>query len=758
MDDTQTTKHIIHPDRDVIIRLRNPNAPFAIMQDYEKLDVSNPETVDGFGGQEWTEPPPEGVEHEPAITDVDSSAQQQSTVSAGLPEVHLQVSSAHLTFVSRYFKAALCGPFQESQLGTDGLRYIDAEDWDVEALLIVIQTIHGQNRKIPRFLGLEVLAKVAVIVGYYQCYEAIDPFPEIWLQQIKSRLLLRGFNRDLKLLLFVSWTCGWTDEFTAATRIVVRIFEHQRNTAMSSSAVTHSMRAVGWNVHFTIGQEEDPGAFAGIYQAVGSNLVTFRDVCDELRLCFEFPNDAARGESGDDNNDPWASIAFALADHPDFPNSSPLCPSFVTEELLDQPVPSLAPFRPKEQNVLKYHLVCHSHCDLPSNSPLDTHLQARCAQHLPNPVRRRDPRYLPPNKAPSDPRLTMMPLRRKLKARSQSPPKRSASDSISPRKDDSDNVDDGGLDSMVAPTSMDIDVNEAKRVINDFRSSCLNRATCCAVSGEGEPWCPGPPIGPGVQACHIVPQQHYHLYPSIGGQHCDEDSPVEESSRRLQEAWQNTWSPRNGILLMKHLHEFFDARLFSIHPRTLRIRVFVPYNALTGFNGQKASVPATIDRKALRHHYEMCCIENMAAERPNLDVASPSISRMATSGTGTPFSAGTDLSVTPSSRGTQMEIAIGRTGDPSKRSRPNPFDQSQPRDASRHDDLLEETEAAPWKGERGRKRKRSEDCQVKNETSAQYDWFQKDMPEGYITAWNNREFLADVNWELQKFKSRQLAS
>ena len=29
------------------------------------------------------------------------------------------------------------------------------------------------------------------------------------------------------------------------------------------------------------------------------------------------------------------------------------------------------------------------------------------------------------------------------------------------------------------------------------------------------------------------------------------------------------------------------------------------------------------------------------------------------------------------------------------------------------------------------------------------------MLEGYIIVWNNREFLADVNWELQKFKARQ---
>lgn len=149
-----------------------------------------------------------------------------------------------------------------------------------------------------------------------------------------------------------------------------------------------------------------------------------------------------------------------------------------------------------------------------------------------------------------------MPLRRKLKARSQSPPKRPASGSNSPTKEALDEFDD-----MLAPATMNIDLDEAKRVTNEFRSSCLNRATSCAVSGEGESWFPVPPIGPGIQACHIVPQQHYHLYRVSSGL-ADGDVPIEESPRRLQEAWRSTWSPRNGILLMKHLHEFFDARFF----------------------------------------------------------------------------------------------------------------------------------------------------------------------------------------------------
>jgi hypothetical protein len=142
----------------------------------------------------------------------------------------------------------------------------------------------------------------------------------------------------------------------------------------------------------------------------------------------------------------------------------------------------------------------------------------------------------------------------------------------------------------------------------------------------------------------------------------DNDDPLEGRNRRLKEALQSTWSARNGILLMKHLHDFFDARLFSIHPSTLCIRVFVPYDALKKYNSQKVIVPTTIDRKALRHHYEMSCIENMGADRPILDLISPTTSRM-TSGKATPLTTKTDLPATP----TSDELSNGNVGDPFKR-------------------------------------------------------------------------------------------
>ncbi|KAF5592022.1 uncharacterized protein FSUBG_10326 [Fusarium subglutinans] len=123
-----------------------------------------------------------------------------------------------------------------------------------------------------------------------------------------------------------------------------------------------------------------------------------------------------------------------------------------------------------------------------------------------------------------------MPLRKKLKARSVSPSKQSASGSISPTTEL-----DEEFENVVAPASLEIDLDEARKVANEFRSSCLSRAISCAFSGEGESWCPGPPVGPGIQACHIIPQHHYHVYPVTCGD-ADDDVPPEASNRRLKEA------------------------------------------------------------------------------------------------------------------------------------------------------------------------------------------------------------------------------
>ncbi|KAJ8122012.1 hypothetical protein O1611_g9951 [Lasiodiplodia mahajangana] len=493
------------------------------------------------------------------------------------------------------------------------------------------------------------------------------------------------------------------------------------------SAVTPGMRAAGWNVLFTIGPEKDPCAFAGIYQVVGSNLVTFRDVCGELRLCFEFPNHVTRDESG--NNDesssnddnPWGDIAFALADRPDL-SLEMRGLSFVHGELLDKPVPSLPPIHPKQQDVLKYHIVSHKNCDILPSKPLSAHLKNGCAQHLPEPTRRYDPRYLMPNKGSSDSTIAgKMLLPRMLKAT---------------RCLDDNDIE--GID-MLAPKNLEINEEAAKRTQSSFRHNCLLRGTFCAVSRQGESWCLATSVGPGIQACHIVPQIQYHLYPTG-----DDITTIDTSPRGLITAWEKTWSPNNGILLDKTLHELFNARLFSIHPTTFQIRTFVPYDKLIQYHGNRALVHPKTDIKALRHHYEMCCIENMAAEKPQLEeVPLPSTGTAPTRGENKLGMVMPSLPPTPGSE-------VGRTGDPSQERAPNPS-QSQSKDAPGQDDLVEDAEAESG----GYKRRRLECQVVDSQISPRPCYYSEDEDtlEGFITPCNSRDFLANVNWELRKFQA-----
>ncbi|KAJ4175597.1 hypothetical protein NW755_014845 [Fusarium falciforme] len=121
----------------------------------------------------------------------------------------------------------------------------------------------------------------------------------------------------------------------------------------------------------------------------------------------------------------------------------------------------------------------------------------------------------------------------------------------------------------------------------------------------------------------------------------------------------------------------FDTRLFRIHPKTLRIRVFIPYDVLLEYHGRIAKVPRSVDRAALRHHYEMCCIENMAAKMPFVEQLTLLGSVAMASGVNTLVDIRTKLAKiaspsileSPSQQNHGGQDAPSPGGDPSKRTR-----------------------------------------------------------------------------------------
>ncbi|KXJ93463.1 hypothetical protein Micbo1qcDRAFT_161478, partial [Microdochium bolleyi] len=81
--------------------------------------------------------------------------------------------------------------------------------------------IHGRTRKTPRSVNVEMLAKIAVLVDYYECFEVVDMFVSRWLEDLKGEIS-SVYGRDLVLWLSISWVFQQPLLFRTATKIAIR--------------------------------------------------------------------------------------------------------------------------------------------------------------------------------------------------------------------------------------------------------------------------------------------------------------------------------------------------------------------------------------------------------------------------------------------------------------------------------------------------------------------------------------------------------
>ncbi|EEU34832.1 uncharacterized protein NECHADRAFT_55114 [Fusarium vanettenii 77-13-4] len=131
------------------------------------------------------------------------------------------VSSAHLSQASPVFRKMLNGLFAEAVADSQGLYRITTTGWDPEALVIVLDIMHGHNRSVPRQLTLEMIAKVAMIVDYYDCLEIVEVFAGIWVDAL-AESQSGTYGKDSMLWLLVSWVFQRQDIFEKMTGLALR--------------------------------------------------------------------------------------------------------------------------------------------------------------------------------------------------------------------------------------------------------------------------------------------------------------------------------------------------------------------------------------------------------------------------------------------------------------------------------------------------------------------------------------------------------
>lgn len=138
-------------------------------------------------------------------------------------DIRFRLSSKHLKSASPVFNIMLNGNWKESALTSDTYYTLHSSGWDVEALQIIMDIIHGRSQRVPRFVTLELLAKVAVLVDYYKCHDTVKFFSDTWIENLQTwKHPTRGLCRELILRLFVSYVFDQAQTILELLHFVVR--------------------------------------------------------------------------------------------------------------------------------------------------------------------------------------------------------------------------------------------------------------------------------------------------------------------------------------------------------------------------------------------------------------------------------------------------------------------------------------------------------------------------------------------------------
>jgi hypothetical protein len=138
-------------------------------------------------------------------------------------DIHMLVSSKHMTLASTVFAAMLSVHFREgSELQSRGKAEITLPDDDPDAFTILLDIIHGRTKKVPRRVDdLIPLTDLAVLVDKYQLLEAVDFFSTTWIGWPAAGIPKASAD-DLFLWLCISWVFKSSLRFTEITQILMR--------------------------------------------------------------------------------------------------------------------------------------------------------------------------------------------------------------------------------------------------------------------------------------------------------------------------------------------------------------------------------------------------------------------------------------------------------------------------------------------------------------------------------------------------------
>ncbi|KAH8799455.1 hypothetical protein F5884DRAFT_686710, partial [Xylogone sp. PMI_703] len=149
----------------------------------------------------------------------------------------IQVSGKHLVLASPVFRSQLTESYN---LHKEGSVAIGVDSWDPEAFLVLMKSFHCRHRDVPRAVNVELLAKIILLVSYYDCLEVVEVYLDAWLASV-SGSFATIYSRDSILWLWISCFLKLDDRFKEATSIAIK----QSKSRVESLGLPISSRIIG---------------------------------------------------------------------------------------------------------------------------------------------------------------------------------------------------------------------------------------------------------------------------------------------------------------------------------------------------------------------------------------------------------------------------------------------------------------------------------------------------------------------------------
>ncbi|KAE8318385.1 hypothetical protein BDV41DRAFT_375145 [Aspergillus transmontanensis] len=128
---------------------------------------------------------------------------------------------------SAQFKRTFQNGFQEgNELRSVGHVKVPICDWEPVPFLLLMAILHGRTQLVPQTLHFDWLKAMAILVDYYECYEAVAMVSDLWTKAFEREQSTLAEESPMEWL-FITWAFRKGDAFESITKSIQ--LEHKKD-------------------------------------------------------------------------------------------------------------------------------------------------------------------------------------------------------------------------------------------------------------------------------------------------------------------------------------------------------------------------------------------------------------------------------------------------------------------------------------------------------------------------------------------------